>query len=448
MNDPADGPGTADASPTKEFFVDMLTRDISVEDCILDLVDNCLDGARRKSHAGPRTSGENSGPRYGGGYAKLTISSDRFEIRDNCGGISIQKAKEYAFHFGRPRGPSPHDDSLIGLYGIGMKRAILKLGRNIDIHSSTSDEAFRCPIDVDSWVSHDEWKFELLAADTIDGTGTTITVTNLREGISEAFADETFVDQLRRTLARDYSRFIQHGFLIKLNGTEVVGKNYEVRESEEFKPFRTRYTDDPTGVRVEIVAGMGSVPPEEAEPEEDRTDVSEFGWFVLCNDRVVLAADKTSRTVWGDEGFTRWHPQYNGFVGLVLFESDDPKLLPWTTTKREVDPDSPLFRRTVAKMKDATRPWTTYTTRRKADLERAKQAERMTRPVAAFSIAENPQFTLPEGETPAVQMATIRYRKPRTDVMKVAEALGDSRLSGKSVGEKTFEYFVDNEVED
>lgn len=448
MNDSAASPGTADASPTKDFFVDMLTRDISIEDCILDLVDNCLDGARRKSRAGPETSGEDSGPRYRGSYAKLTISRDRFEIRDNCGGISIDKAKDYAFHFGKPRGPSPHDDSLIGLYGIGMKRAILKLGRKIDIHSSTSDEAFRCAIDVDSWVSHDKWEFELLAAETIDGTGTIITVTNLREGISEAFADETFLDQLRRTLARDYSRFIQHGFVIKLNGTDVEGKNYEVRESDEFKPFRTSYTDQPSGVRVDIVAGMGSVPPDEAEPEEDRTDVSGFGWFVLCNDRVVLAADKTSRTVWGDEDFARWHSQYNGFVGLVLFESDDPKLLPWTTTKREVDADSALFRRTVARMKDATRPWTAYTRLRKADLERAKEVERQTRPVAAFTIAEHPQFTLPVSREPAVKMATIRYRKPKTDVTKVAAALGDSRLSGKSVGEQTFEYFVDNEIED
>ena len=35
----------AEASPTKQFFVSMLTRDINLADAILDLVDNCLDGA-------------------------------------------------------------------------------------------------------------------------------------------------------------------------------------------------------------------------------------------------------------------------------------------------------------------------------------------------------------------------------------------------------------------
>jgi len=39
----------ARAIPTKLFFVSMLTRDINLVDAILDLVDNCLDGALRVS---------------------------------------------------------------------------------------------------------------------------------------------------------------------------------------------------------------------------------------------------------------------------------------------------------------------------------------------------------------------------------------------------------------
>ena len=37
----------AAGSPTKQFFVDMLTRDIDIKDAILDLLDNCLDGVVR-----------------------------------------------------------------------------------------------------------------------------------------------------------------------------------------------------------------------------------------------------------------------------------------------------------------------------------------------------------------------------------------------------------------
>ena len=40
-------PITVDASPTKGLFVEMLTRDIRMAMAILDLVDNCIDGAIR-----------------------------------------------------------------------------------------------------------------------------------------------------------------------------------------------------------------------------------------------------------------------------------------------------------------------------------------------------------------------------------------------------------------
>ena len=36
-----------DANPTKAFFVNMITRDITLEDCIMDLIDNSVDAAWR-----------------------------------------------------------------------------------------------------------------------------------------------------------------------------------------------------------------------------------------------------------------------------------------------------------------------------------------------------------------------------------------------------------------
>ena len=36
-----------DASPTKEFFIYMITRDIQTNAAIVELVDNAIDGAKR-----------------------------------------------------------------------------------------------------------------------------------------------------------------------------------------------------------------------------------------------------------------------------------------------------------------------------------------------------------------------------------------------------------------
>ena len=61
----------ADASPTKEFFVNMITRDISLQDCILDLLDNSVDGARRFADAGVPTE-----TKYAGFQAEIDFAKD------------------------------------------------------------------------------------------------------------------------------------------------------------------------------------------------------------------------------------------------------------------------------------------------------------------------------------------------------------------------------------
>src|SRR5215469_15296234 len=118
------------ANPTKEFFVRMITQDISLEDCILDLIDNSVDGAWRCEGSQPVGLAETADlTKY-----KITITArpDYFRIEDNCGGMSLHDAANHAFTFGRRKGDE-HTDYSIGVYGIGMKRAVFKLGGNIRI---------------------------------------------------------------------------------------------------------------------------------------------------------------------------------------------------------------------------------------------------------------------------------------------------------------------------
>ena len=61
------------ANPAKAFFVEMITRDIELQDAILDLLDNCVDGIRR--------SGKASGDKpFDGYYARITFSENEFVI--------------------------------------------------------------------------------------------------------------------------------------------------------------------------------------------------------------------------------------------------------------------------------------------------------------------------------------------------------------------------------
>ena len=83
----------AAAAPTKQFFVSMLTRDISLEDAILDLIDNCLDGALRIA--------EEDEVNYSKHFVNINFSNEHFSVEDNCGGIPRDIAKNYAFKMGR-----------------------------------------------------------------------------------------------------------------------------------------------------------------------------------------------------------------------------------------------------------------------------------------------------------------------------------------------------------
>ena len=94
------------AAPEKSFFIHMITRDIQLEDCILDLLDNSIDGALRLR--GPYEP-------WLGLRVRIEFDSQSFSIADNCGGMSLDVARNYAFHFGRPKG-APQGGRTIGLY--------------------------------------------------------------------------------------------------------------------------------------------------------------------------------------------------------------------------------------------------------------------------------------------------------------------------------------------
>jgi hypothetical protein len=430
----------AHGDPTKDFFVYTITKDVSIEDCILDLLDNSLDGSRRLV-----ATEEHSVESFSGYKAEIAIDANKFKISDNCGGMSISQAIDYAFHFGR-RSDAPVDDNFsIGLYGIGMKRAIFKLGNLISIYSSTATEAFRALINVKDWIGKpdDDWDFDLEDAQKLVPAGTVIEVTDLHKNVSDALEPASFKNRLARIIGRDYFRFIDKGFEVKLNGISVPSYAFTIRQSEDFKPARIKYTDG--DVEVEIISGMAGSPPDDLDPNEALAETDYYGWFVLCNDRVVLASDKTAKSIWGHDGFPVWHFQYNGFVGFVSFNSRNSKKLPWTTTKRDIDQTNEVYRRAIVKMKEMTRPWLKYTAERRQDIDKAKASESQTKQMQIFNVDANSAPSYPKS-APGKQKATVSYSVIAEKLAEVKTALGNANMSNREVGTKTFEYFVDNEL--
>ena len=445
----------AGANPTKAFFVNMITRDITLEDSILDLIDNSVDSAWRRK--GSRPMGLEDGTDLSGYSISITASAEEFAIRDNCGGMTLDDAADHAFSFGR-RVSEEYDEYSIGVYGIGMKRASFKLGRDIRVKSTYHEDngdrhAFAVPIMVDKWLENDEppWDFDLVEAENLAEDGVEVLIGDLTLGAKTAFENPAFLQNLRRTIARDYSLHLNRGLTISVNEDRVDGLMIELSQSEAYAPMRVTY-DDRTGgneVAVEIIGGMAAPPPESIEPDEREDGDKRFGWYVACNGRIVLAADKTNVSGWGMADWPQWHRQYSGFIGIVLFTAPNAAALPFTTTKRSVDLSSEIFLRARPRMRTVSKQWIAYTNDRKQALGQAKTKERAARGVQIQDVEKREWVTLPTfGKVRIERQANVNYSVPVTRMKRLAREFGSMRMAYREVGLKSFDYAYEDLVED
>src|SRR5579872_245037 len=196
------------ASPVKSFFVSMLTRDIKLEEAILDLLDNCVDGILRSES---KLSGKKP---YEGFFAKIEFDKDTFSISDNCGGIPWDVA-DYAFRMGRSDDRPKDAPGTVGVYGIGMKRAIFKMGRDCLISTQNKDNKYEVEITSD-WIDDEEqWKIPVKETKkAVAEDGTTILIGKLNPGIADSFGSDAkaFKTKLERMVATHYAFIIDKGF--------------------------------------------------------------------------------------------------------------------------------------------------------------------------------------------------------------------------------------------
>lgn len=443
----------ADANASRAFFVRMLTRDITVSDCILDLIDNSVDSAWKS--LGSAQLGLLSGPDFSKIKIEVTLTDTSFCIKDNAGGMSLDSAKKYAFTFGRKeQDPEDSGDFSIGVYGIGLKRAVFKLGSDIVIRSTYKSgknlEAFRVPINVKSWVKgrSTDWDFPIESEAALPQTGLSIEIKELTELAKFTFEDTDFEGYLRSVIARDYSLHMHRGLQVTVNGISVRGEIFKLYQGGGFEPLYETYLEKigSATVHVEIVAGFAFPPAENNDPNEKRSDREDkSGWYVACNGRIVMAADKTNLSVWGDD-FPSWHPQYTGFFGLIVFSTDHTDLLPLTTTKRNVDLASVVYRRAKPRMKEPTRAWIDYTNARKSEQETAKAREQKAAQLPIFAVQRQAQVILPAIKKTKVRDTSVQFRMITERVKKLALGFGNVNLSNSDVGRKAFEYAYEDLV--
>jgi len=459
---------TVKASPTKSFFVDMLTRDIELEDAILDLLDNCIDGIQRTIKNSPPSDNP-----YEKFWAKLTFSSESFTIEDNCGGIPRDVAQDYAFRMGRPNNNVDNDLYTIGTYGIGMKRSIFKMGRASEVISKTEKDSFKVTIYPD-WLTDDmNWDlpFELIEPD-LKENGTSIKITDLHPSIINAFSSPQSIlhNSLVSKISHYYSYIIHKGFTVSINEVKVTPEPLKLLwdganqiDGQNIAPYL--YEMEKDGVEIKLAIGFYRPTASEEEVDDEmagnRRTSETAGWTIVCNDRVVLYCDKTRLTGWGEEKVPSYHPQFIAISGVVYFRSPDARKLPITTTKRGIDASSDIYLYVKDFMREGLKTFTSYTNKWKGNhVEEKQRAEKaqLVAPSELFARIPDDKWTkvknktskserkyipslpVPEPQNGEVSKKIIRFSRPVKEINIVAEYLFEgSACEPSDVGNECFE---------
>ena len=437
----------ADASPEKRLFISLLTRDISLEAAFLDLIDNSVNAAltpfaKRLLTADDYLRILDDSTVQPSTDIRISVSSDRIVITDTAPGISLETARHHVFRFGRPDNDGDDTDRL-SVYGLGLKRAIFKTGCQVEMTSDHQSGGFSLDLDVNQWSKVDtpRWQFDLLSRRPVPRPqcGTSIIITDLRDETSSRLENGVFASVLKDRISRTYSYFLTKFVRIFVNDDPILATVLRVGKNTA----TDRFADD--GVTCTITAGLGT-------PEGGKYRDRGSGWFVFCNGRNVINADKTALTGWQNQGLPIFQPKHRPFLGTVFFVSNRPDRLPWDTTKSGINEDSAVWQRAKLLMATVGRSITTFLDSRYSD-EGSEVAHTDLSGAAGdrvdvirASLGEKRAFDQPA--PPPRENIQIQYSARKNDVRMIAEYLSRPSMGAAAIGRHTFNFFLRNEVDE
>lgn len=329
-------------TPSKETYRS-IQSDVSPIGAIKELIDNAIDNWERVHDR--RSDLE----------IKITFdpSKDVFEIEDNSGGLEEDQIGKL---FSLGESTKDEIDTPIGAYGVGAKKAIVKLGRNAELRSRHEGQEYGFGFNItEEWIqTPDEWEVDKQPYTELESGTTIISVRDLRldldeageelEGVDEVGAEaEEFLDTLRDQLSQTYEKFLQASdfftgdFSIILNGEPVEVPDRIDWSFTPFDGFHPRAYKDITlrrhnldrDVSVTIVVGLMAT----ANEKEAGTDI-------FCQNRKVITGNSGAKggfekehTDLGDVGPSRGRLK----VRLFFKTTGDADRLPWDTQKNDID---------------------------------------------------------------------------------------------------------------
>lgn len=307
------------AIPSKRLFSSIIA-DYDLNRAICELIDNALDKKLQGTIQSPVIIS-----------IELDENQKLITVTDNAGGI---KKSELHCIVGPGQTSNVPTEEIIGIFGVGTKRAVVALGQDITIISRfKSQEAYLLEFD-DDWLNEEEnWELPYYKVDGVPENNTIVRIQRLRIHI-----DGNVIALLKRNLGAVYARFINDAKVqLSVNGDKIRAISFEDwAYPPKYPPHKyVSHIRTPEGdvVNVEILAGL---------IKESSPASGEYGVYVYCNDRLIAPHLKSY-----DVGFTRGqagqpHPMVS-LVRVLVSLKGPAKLMPWNSSKSDIYPSHPIF---------------------------------------------------------------------------------------------------------
>jgi hypothetical protein len=313
---------------------------------IYDLIDNAIDAARDRLLSRSPLSRDKYGlpADYAGYRIALRFGPNSISLLDNCSGIDQDTLTDRAFVTGSL---SSHRYG-IGHFGIGLKRALLRLGKSYAISTDTGDFAAKLRFSEEEFGSA-EGELQATRCTSSGARKMLVRISDLRTSVRQELTGGAWKTSVLKSLSRRYGLYIAKGLRISVQGSPVEPFGPQLRRTGPVASQAAHF-ELPDGGEAFIDAGMHESYRLTDEPGYDVkriTDLTDqYGWYFVCNDRIIRIATHEP-----DLGWTaNWHQEYYGFVGWVRFVSENAEYLPWDTKKSSIDTSSAAFREIQGKL--------------------------------------------------------------------------------------------------
>ncbi len=308
-----------DGTPEKRMFWSII-NDYDFKTGLCELVDNALDLWTENERKKPLV-------------ITLRLDPDRqlISVGDNAGGVRQNELRLLLAPGGSRNDPSAE---LIGIFGVGGKRAGIALGEQVQIRTRYHKEStYELDITHD-WLQSTEWQLPVYEVPDIEPGTTRVDISHLRK----PFVQDD-VDKIAIHLGETYNWFLQKGCTIKVNGKSVGGRAFSKwAYPPKFAPRSASFKIDlgeEGSVAVTIVSGLIR----DRVPEEDN-----YGVYFYCNHRLIvkeLRAREVGYFVTSEAGVP--HPDASLCRAIVRMQGP-AKLMPWNSSKSGINFDHPIFK--------------------------------------------------------------------------------------------------------